>query len=635
MYTVYVVERYLKPMTCSTHPNIKPNHRVIIHSLFALGTRNRFNESYVWQSHCAASSCWRILAQHWSIPPPSSRPAYFIPVVLVTLFLVALRNMHNPLASTLTFPPRRFCANLISSSLQHEDAGDQNQFPSAHMTFLKKGINPFLKDLHVAKHFEDGYSSSKSHRFSSLYQLSSFACNVRNNIYVVVFFSCLLMLLCQLGYVMQTVTDPPEPSFHAVRRSPLPVVAPAALPTPHLRSYDRQKDRTRNTFSEHNLIKSLQFTNMTTLNFFHLHKTGGTSIKVALQDYYSGKLKANGEKVTIEELCYSRKDPNTISGEATFLSWRCDWLRLEASSLEERDKRDIAQGHQFLLHGISELIPHRNIRTFTVLRHPFDRKFSFFFHFFVRAVHREDSDVSWEELRDFLVYSRVHIDADLGRDAGPNYIAGRMLSDGEHGFVGDYSNGHFAVPDAHEDQVVRSAIEILRSFVFVGIQKDPQATFCLLRRTVRAFDAAHGIVDPANSRALDSAGDRLNSGSYRPSAADAWSKLSDGEKREFERNERVDLRIFREAERLFQEQISSFGCNSPELQNMSRFDLKLSPASWLMTHWMPAQRVCLSLSVISALAPVCARVARGCLSGRATDHSHTLKLIFASSWVAS
>lgn len=382
-----------------------------------------------------------------------------------------------------------------------------------------------------------------------------------------------MTLVCQLGYVFQTVTHPTEPSSRAVKRVVQPVSAHTIPAKRHPPSHDNGKDLTHNTFSEHHFITSLRFTNETTLNFFHLHKTGGTSIKAALQNYYSGKLKANGHQVTVEELCYSRRDSDEISGEATFLRWRCDWLRLESCSMEERNQRDIVQGHQFLLHGISDLLPHRNIRTFTILRHPFDRKLSFFFHFFVRAVRREESDVSWAELRDFLVYDRVHIEADLGRDAGPNYIAGRMLSDGTVGFVGDYSNGYFEVPTGHEDTVAQSAIKILRSFVFVGIQKNHQATACLLRRTIRAFNVAHGITDSANSHSLDFLRDGLNSGSYDLSAADAWSKLSDSEKREFERREKVDLLIHREAERLLQEQLVLFGCSSPQLQNMSRLSV--------------------------------------------------------------
>lgn len=299
----------------------------------------------------------------------------------------------------------------------------------------------------------------------------------------------------------------------------------------------------------------LFFTNKTTLNFFHLHKTGGTTMKSLLYKYFHQTHKGDGHNVTMQGSCYALT--NETSG---VLSWRCDWDVIEKMTSEQRQQVDVTVGHQFLIHGITDLLKERDVKTFTILRHPFDRKLSFFFHFFVRALNRNESDVQWEEIRDFLIYNIVQCDADLGRDAGPNYIAGRMLSNGIDGFVGDYTSGYFKVDENDKELAVQIAKSLLGRFVFVGLQNERNGTSCLLQKTLQAFDEAHGITDSFRAVFSTKRTQSQNNGNYELSASEAWLKLTDDEREEFERKEYIDLSIYREAEALFQAQVRSFAC---------------------------------------------------------------------------
>lgn len=315
--------------------------------------------------------------------------------------------------------------------------------------------------------------------------------------------------------------------------------------------------------SQQQLSEIFKFSTQSALNFLHLHKTGGQTLKTALGNYYVGRQKQSGEKVVVHNLCYAsmvrQKDGSTQSA-----GWRCDLANLEQLSESARNKIDVVFGHQFAENGVSSLLASRNVNTFAILRHPFDRKVSFFYHFFVRAHKRNETEVSFYEVRDFLLHNRVHLDAPLGRDAGPNYFAGRLLSDGNKGFVGDFSNGYYEVASIEEDDVIRRAKDVLRSFVFVGIQSEPDATMCVIRTVVRAFDIALNLQDDKDASKFGTRVGMMNKGSYSMSAEQIWDTLSEEERQEFERKEHVDLEIYREAERLFRNQLTVLRCNSDQ-----------------------------------------------------------------------
>lgn len=302
----------------------------------------------------------------------------------------------------------------------------------------------------------------------------------------------------------------------------------------------------------------LNFSKTTAVNFMHFHKTGGVSFKTALHRFYDHRSKANGELVKIQDACYVREGVKE-EGQPTFEVWRCDWGPIREQSEEERNKLDFVFGHQFKEDGVDELLNKRDLRTFTIMRHPFDRKVSFFYHFFVREVGRKEEDVSFEEIRDFLLFDRLRIEADLGRDLGPNYMASRLLSDGFRGFVGNISYSYFAVEHDEREKVVDGALGIVREYIFVGLQSQPQASQCMLRKVMEEFNDLNGVSNEGTEQ-VDEEKTRLNSGSYSMSAKVIWGRFSPEDRMLFGRKEGVDLSIYEEGERLFKKHVEIYGC---------------------------------------------------------------------------
>lgn len=309
-----------------------------------------------------------------------------------------------------------------------------------------------------------------------------------------------------------------------------------------------------------NLRKLLDFSERTAINFMHFHKTGGVSFKTSLHKFYNAKWKGNGNPVIARDACYVREGVSSDRSQPSFKVWRCDWQPIRDMNEEDRNKHDFVFGHQFWGKGISELLKNRDLQTFTILRHPFARKVSFYYHFFVREVGRKEEDVSFDEIRDFLLHDKLVIDADLGRDLGPNYMAGRLLSDGKEGFIGNSSYSFYAVDQDKKQSVADQAIKLIRKYVFVGLQEQSAASQCMLRKVVEAFNEVNGVNNDGAEK-IDEKVDRLNRGSYSLSAKDIWSRFSPEDRALFERKEKVDILIYSEGERLFHENVKSFGCS--------------------------------------------------------------------------
>lgn len=305
----------------------------------------------------------------------------------------------------------------------------------------------------------------------------------------------------------------------------------------------------------------LNFSPKTAVNFMHFHKTGGVSFKTSLHIFFKNKTKANGNPVIVRDSCYSRKDVSKDPNTPTFLQWRCDWAPIHEMNEADRNNHDFIFGHQFWKNGADDLLNKRDLRTFTILRHPFDRKVSFYFHFFIRELNRKEADVTFAEIRDFLLYDKLlpTIKADLGRDLGPNYMAGRLLSNGVDGYVGDKSHPVFNIKPEEEDAVVEKALNRIRDYVFVGLQEESSASKCMLRKVVELFNEVNGVNNSGAER-IDEGAAVLNRGSYSLSAKVIWQKLTAEEQDVFSKKERVDIKIYQEGERLFRKHVRMFEC---------------------------------------------------------------------------
>lgn len=299
------------------------------------------------------------------------------------------------------------------------------------------------------------------------------------------------------------------------------------------------------------------FNEQTALNYFHLHKTGGVSFKERMFDFFMmhEKVNSRGQKARVVDTCHISGNARPALGIEA--QWSCDWSELEIMPEKERNKIDVIVGHQYWEKGAGYWLPNRDLRCFTVMRHPLHRKISFFYHFFVRNAGRSEHSVSKDELIQFVLGKKMP-NSPLVRDAGPGYYASRLWSDGLSGYD---KNHKFVVSDeTAKDMVFNSIRRLRKNFVFIGLQTQEAASLCMLKKTVYEFATAHGF---NNMDGLDGFGtqrERLNTGSYPLTGELLWEQMSEHQKEEFKRVERVDLAIYRESVKMFHEMVKRFGC---------------------------------------------------------------------------
>lgn len=300
-----------------------------------------------------------------------------------------------------------------------------------------------------------------------------------------------------------------------------------------------------------------RFDNNTALNYFHLHKTGGVSFKERLFDFFIKEEKWNGqgEKARVVDTCHlSGPDRPALGIEA---KWSCDWGEIEKFSEKERNRIDVIVGHQYWEHGAGYWLPKRDLRYFTIMRHPLHRKISFFYHFFVRNAGRKESSVTTNEMIDFVLGKEMPR-TPLLRDAGPGYYASRLWSDGISGYG---SNNDFLIPEERTASLVHNSIRRLRrNFVFIGLQNQEKASLCMLKYTVLQFAKAHKFNNFKGIDAIAKPRERMNTGSYALSAEILWNNMTTKQKEQYKKVERVDLAIYRESVKMFHEMVKKFIC---------------------------------------------------------------------------
>lgn len=312
----------------------------------------------------------------------------------------------------------------------------------------------------------------------------------------------------------------------------------------------------------------------------HLHKTGGSSIIRAIHSSYREcsvpetprtnlGVGPKRRQLRVKGSCHQRQESQICDKCSRYT---CSWAHLQFEGLEERNTIDIAVGHQFL-HGkesIQYLLPAREVKTFTILRHPLHRKLSAFFHFFVRRENRSEQDVNLDDITNFLLEERGRKNGD-GRkvDIGPNYYAGRLLSEGYHKYFYNLSTD----PQHYYFQVSPESVENARiemdKFLFVGIQELPGTTLCILRQMLQSFERRLDISDmvsmdiPPSEQVLQlMQGRRENIGTYHQtySPSSIWETLSREQRAQFARHEETDLGIYRHGLDKFIQQAHFLGC---------------------------------------------------------------------------
>lgn len=307
--------------------------------------------------------------------------------------------------------------------------------------------------------------------------------------------------------------------------------------------------------------KHLAFTNHTLLNYFHMHKTGGVTTKVEVFNFINGPkntplLSKRGQRLQANETCYmvepTQKDAQNREG-----MWRCDFLRLLALSDQEKRSIDVVQGHQYWQNGCQSIFgAEREVKHFSIFRHPLPRKLSFFYHFYVRNVGRDEKEVQKDEVIAFLLARNLAHDS-RARDAGPNYYASRMTSDGIKGFI-DHT---FVIEKEDQGAVISDVLEKFRKgFAFIGLQIQGPASQCMLRKTFEVFAHEHGIDNMKDSAQFTENHERLNSGKYTWTAGKIWDVMTDEEKEMFRQVEKVDLAIYDGVVERFKKDVEAFHC---------------------------------------------------------------------------
>lgn len=292
-----------------------------------------------------------------------------------------------------------------------------------------------------------------------------------------------------------------------------------------------------------------------------MHKTGGVTTKVELMYIVNRaenvrQLTKRGQRLRYAETCYKKQiiNPNDKSIENM---WRCDFGQLKQFPEQNLSAIDIVMGHQYWNSGCDFLFAkHRDVRYFSIFRHPLPRKLSFFYHFFVRNMGKDEAHVGKEEVISFLLGDSLPNDSRV-RDAGPNYYASRMLSDGVEGFV----KHRYTIKKSDEGTAIRSVkYKLDNRYVFVGLQMQTAASQCMLQKTVQLLAHAHGIDEMVGTPKLSESKQRLNAGGYSWTAEKVWHAMTSEQKLRYKEVESVDLAIYKEVVDKFKKDVKLFSC---------------------------------------------------------------------------
>lgn len=268
-------------------------------------------------------------------------------------------------------------------------------------------------------------------------------------------------------------------------------------------------------------------------------------------------LTKRGSRMRYAETCYVTQGGDG-EGKGIEHMWRCDFGQIRGFSKAKLSNIDIVMGHQYWEDGAEKIFGSvRNVRHFSIFRHPLPRKVSFFYHFLVRNLQRDEKAVTKEEIIKFLTGEEMPNDP-IVRDAGPNYYASRLLSNGILG----YGHQHrYEIELTKRDAAIAKVLSRLdNSFVFVGLQLQTEASQCMLEKAFQVFAHVHGIDEMVETSKLSENSARLNSGAYVWTARKIWDAMTVEQRRKYMEAEKVDLAIYEHVVKRFKENVRLFSC---------------------------------------------------------------------------
>lgn len=213
----------------------------------------------------------------------------------------------------------------------------------------------------------------------------------------------------------------------------------------------------------------------------------------------------------------------------------------------------------------------------------------------VRQSDLQVHDIAMDNIVSFMLRERGRKKGNNKLDIGPNYYAGRLLSEGYHTYfrnmTEDVQHWWYKVDPSLAMTTVQRATTMLDTFAMTGIYEWPRSTRCVSFSMLRAFDAAQQIERSKSSTSPlkdeDESGDddddggnaaqlfarllerrRFNTGQYHEvrNASSVWTEVFSAEQRRgFEQHEWIDLEIYRYAVQRFIATAYKAGCG-PELE---------------------------------------------------------------------
>lgn len=267
-----------------------------------------------------------------------------------------------------------------------------------------------------------------------------------------------------------------------------------------------------------------------------------------------------GTPIKVVETCYQAVSPISHLS-VNIQTWRCDFRKIREMSIAALSKIDVILGHQYWENGSEKYFEklQRSIKYFSVLRHPLARKLSFYYHFYVRNVGLNESTIPRSDVIKFVLNSNDLVKDARARDAGPNYYASRLASDG----ISNFKNNQFRVNTGEEERRYIEKISKLidEKFIFMGLQTQNFASTCMLEKTMQVFAHVHGIDHYVGTQNVNEGNKNLkNTGNYNWTAEKLWESMSAEERESFKEIEKVDLAIYKKVLERFQKDVRLFKC---------------------------------------------------------------------------
>jgi hypothetical protein len=306
--------------------------------------------------------------------------------------------------------------------------------------------------------------------------------------------------------------------------------------------------------------------------FLHLHKTGGNNLKLALYGF------AKRNNLLLYHTCRPSQADSWLKAwwfhrkKVPGVSEDCNLDDLAQQTRNLRNTYDLIVGHQYF--GVHRLLRKRDVKYFTIVRHPLARKVSHFAHFEnrkpsgggehnkYRRIQSRDVDKSdMEDLESLATYIIRH-----NRNYMVKRLSGTTISSE---IVSSMRSWYIDVNPFGAKSALRSAQRnLLDRFFFVGVQERYDESMCVLAAILNA--ACFGEQDHFPIKKLDPAKISSSKANSRGTTAHLISTLPTSVRLAALQAENLDMELYIFANRLLDGRLR-------EYSHCSRFEVGRTP----------------------------------------------------------